>query len=111
MVAASVETLVIMAYARDLGMSLGGEVYTDSSAALEISERSGVGKVRHLRTQGLWSQEVRMTGRLAYYEVLGTKKPSGHLDEACPNPAAVQAPQDHPGGGPRSLCRDRARAD
>ena len=37
MVAASAETLAIMAYARDLGMTLGGEVYADSSAALGIS--------------------------------------------------------------------------
>ena len=37
MVAASAETLAIIAYATDLGISLGGEVYADSSAALGIS--------------------------------------------------------------------------
>ena len=65
MVAASAETMAIMAYARDLGMVMTAEVYTDSAAALGISQRAGIGKVRHLRTQGLWVQEVRVSGRLA----------------------------------------------
>ena len=85
MVAASAETLAIIAYARDLGMSLEGEVYTDSSAALGISQRAGIGKVRHLRTQGLWVQEVRVTGRLAYRKVLGTKNPADVLTKHVPS--------------------------
>ena len=75
MVAASAETLAIIAYAKDLGTQMGGEVYVDSSAALGISQRCGIGKVRHLRTQGLWVQEARLTGRLAYRKVLGAKNP------------------------------------
>jgi len=57
MVAASAETLAIIAYAADLGISLGGKVYADSSAALGITQRIGIGKVRHLRTQGCRRQE------------------------------------------------------
>ena len=53
MVAASAETLGIIAYAKDLGMKLSGEIYGDSNAALGIAQRMGFGKVRHLRTQGL----------------------------------------------------------
>ena len=49
MVAASAETLAIIAYASDLGMSIGGEVYADSSAALGITQRIGIGKVRRGR--------------------------------------------------------------
>ncbi len=79
MVAASAEALAIIAYAKDLGMTVNGEVYTDSSAALGISQRAGIGKVRHLRTQGLWVQETRMTGRLAYRKVLGSKNPADVL--------------------------------
>ena len=37
MVAASAETLATMAYAKDLGVAMGGEVFTDSSAVLGIS--------------------------------------------------------------------------
>ncbi len=79
MVAASAETLAIQSYARDLGMELQGEVYTDASAALGISQRAGLGKVRHLRTQGLWVQEARVAGRLSYKKILGTKNPADIL--------------------------------
>ena len=63
---------------------MGGEVFTDSAAALGISQRAGIGKVRHLRTQGLWVQEVRVSGRLAYRKVLGTKNPSDVLTKHVP---------------------------
>ena len=84
MVAASAETLAIIAYAADLGMSIGGEVYADSSAALGITQRIGIGKVRHLRTQGLWVQETRISGRLAYHKVLCTKNPADVLTKHVP---------------------------
>ena len=42
-----------------------GKIYADSSAALGISNRTCTDKVRHLRVQALWVQEVRSTGRLA----------------------------------------------
>ena len=84
MVAASAETLAIIAYAEDLGMVIGGEVYADSSAALGITQRIGIGKVRHLRTQGLWVQETRISGRLAYHKVLGTKNPADVLTKHVP---------------------------
>ena len=84
MVAASAESLAVIAYARDLGVDLGGEVYTDSAAALGITHRAGIGKVRHLRTQGLWVQEVRVAGRLHYKKVLGTKNPSDVLTKHVP---------------------------
>ena len=84
MVAASAESLAIIAYAEDLGTRMGGEVYVDSSAALGISQRCGIGKVRHLRTQGLWVQEARLTGRLAYRKVLGAKNPADVLTKHAP---------------------------
>ncbi len=84
MVAASAETLAIIAYSRDLGMEMAGEVLTDSNAALGISQRAGIGKVRHLRTQGLWVQEARVTGRLKYTKVLGTKNPADILTKHVP---------------------------
>ena len=64
MVAASAESLALIAYAKDLGVITTGEVHTDSSAAFGITKRCGIGKVRHLRTQGLWIQETSLTGRL-----------------------------------------------
>ena len=79
MVAASAETLALQAYANDLGIELGCELYCDSAAALGIAQRAGIGKVRHLRTQGLWIQEVRVSGRIAYKKVLGEKNPADLL--------------------------------
>ena len=84
MVAASAETLAVIAYAKDLGIGLTGEIYTDSSAALGISQRAGIGKVRHLRTQALWVQETRVTGRLSYKKVLGSKNPADILTKHVP---------------------------
>ena len=63
---------------------MSGEVFTDSAAALGITQRAGIGKVRHLRTQGLWVQEVRVSGRLQYRKVLGTKNPSDVLTKHVP---------------------------
>ena len=81
MVAASAETLALAAYARDLhvGLDLDCELYCDSAAALGIAQRAGVGKVRHVRTQGLWVQEVRISGRIIYKNVLGEKGPADLL--------------------------------
>ena len=67
------------AYGRDLGLELQCELYCDSSAALGIAQRAGIGKVRHLRTQGLWVQEVRVAGRITYKKVLGSKNPADLL--------------------------------
>ena len=75
-VAASAEALAAAAYARDVGMPLECELYCDSSAALGIAQRAGIGKVRHLRTQGLWVQEVRVSGRIVNKKILGTKNPA-----------------------------------
>ena len=35
--------------------------------------------MRHIRTQALWVQEVRATGRLSYKKVLGSRNPSDVL--------------------------------
>lgn len=84
MVAASAETLALAAYARDLGLVLECELYCDSAAALGIAQRAGIGKVRHLRTQGLWVQEVRVSGRIIYKKVLGEKNPADLLTKHMP---------------------------
>ena len=73
------ETLALVAYARDSGLDLDCELYCDSTAALGIAQRVGIGKVRHLRTQGLWVQEVRVSGRIVYKKVLGEKNPADVL--------------------------------
>jgi hypothetical protein len=84
MVAASAEALGVIGLCRDMGMKMEGEVYTDSSAALGITQRLGNGKVRHLRVQALWVQEVRCTRRLGYKKVLGSRNPADILTKHVP---------------------------
>ena len=79
MVAASAETLGLIGLCRDMGLRMEGEIYCDSSAALGIAQRLGTGKLRHVRIQALWVQEVRCTKRLRYRKVLGTKNPADAL--------------------------------
>ena len=85
MVAASSETLGIIGLLKDMGCDAIGEVYCDSSAALGIAQRQGSGKLRHVRTQALWVQEVRLEGRLGYKKVLGSRNPADALTKYMPS--------------------------
>ena len=84
MVMASAETLGLIALCLDMGVKVKGDVYVDSSAALGVAQRKGHGKVRHLRVQALWVQEVRCNKRLKYIKVLGTRNPSDILTKHVP---------------------------
>ena len=42
---------------KDFGQDMKGRVWTDSSAAIGICKRQGLGKLRHLDTQMLWVQQ------------------------------------------------------
>ena len=54
---------------RDFGLSVPVRVWTDSSAALGISTRSGFGKLQHLETRTLWVQEKVRTGAIQVRKV------------------------------------------
>ena len=90
MVAASAETIGVVALMADMGMTVEGEVFSDSSAALGIAQRQGMGKLRHVRTQALWVQEVRAEGRLKYRKVLGSRNPADALTKYMPSPLMDQ---------------------
>ena len=59
---------------RDLGMELPVRVWTDSSAAIGICSRQGLGKLRHLDTHTLWVQQAVRTKRIDLRKVPGEKK-------------------------------------
>jgi hypothetical protein len=90
MVAASAETLGVLALMRDMGQEVEGEVFADSTAALGIAQRQGMGKLRHVRTQALWVQEVRAEGRLGYKKVLGSRNPADALTKYMASPLMEQ---------------------
>ena len=64
---------------KDLGIDLPLCVWTDSSAAIGICSRQGLGKLRHLDTHTLWIQQAVRTERIDLKKVLGTENPADLL--------------------------------
>ena len=51
------ELLGFLSIARDLHVPFTGHLHSDSSAAIGITQRRGLGKIKHMHTQFLWVQE------------------------------------------------------
>ena len=64
---------------RDLGVSVGLRVWTDSSAAVGICSRQGLGKLRHLDTHTLWVQQAVRSRRVDLRKVAGEVNPADLL--------------------------------
>ncbi len=64
---------------RDLGVEAPLRVWTDSSAAIGICSRPGLGKMRHLDTHTLWIQQAVRTGRVDLRKVPGDQNPADLL--------------------------------
>jgi len=60
----------------DMGMKVKVRVWTDSSAALGICGRSGLGKLRHVQTHTLWVQERVRSGAIELRKVNGLVNPA-----------------------------------
>ena len=63
-------SLGLVSLAKDLDIQLQLEARTDATAAISICCRRGLGRIRHLSTADLWSQERVRSG-----EILLTKVP------------------------------------
>ena len=74
---------------RDLGRSADLCLRADSSAAIGICQRSGLGRVRHLAVAHLWIQEKIREAEFRLLKVLGTKNPTS---EAIRRPATAARP-------------------
>ncbi len=61
---------------RDLGHELPLRVWTDSSAALGICSRQGLGKLRHLDTHTLWVQQAVRAGQVDLRKIDGEVNPA-----------------------------------
>ena len=61
---------------QDLGMNVAVRVWTDSSAAMGICGRSGLGKLRHVQTHTLWVQERVKSGAIELRKVNGLVNPA-----------------------------------
>ena len=78
------QTLGIVSMTRDLGEALKAVVKSDSSAALAISQRVGLGKVRHLEVQYLWIQERHSNKQIDLRKVKGEQNPADMLTKGVP---------------------------
>jgi hypothetical protein len=78
------EALGVQSVARDLGVELEPEVHADSSAAIGICRRSGIGKVRHLAVAQLWVQDLVRSKACRLHKVLGTENPADLLTKPLP---------------------------
>ena len=78
--------LGIQAIAKDLGIELGIRLRSDATAALGMSRRLGIGKVRHLDTSLLWIQQKVRNKDLELDKIPGGENPADlltkHLDRA-----------------------------
>ena len=69
----------------DLEIQLPVRAWTDSSAALGIASRSGLGKIRHLETHTLWLQEKVRTGAIEVKKVRGEVNPADLFTKHLPS--------------------------
>ena len=75
-VKAAVQGIGLQSVARDLGEEVTMELCTDSSAALGVCNRKGLGKVRHLDTNLLWVQDKIKSKSLVITKIYGEKNPA-----------------------------------
>ena len=73
------QALGVQAHAADMEWNLQPRVQSDATAAIGISKRRGLGKIRHLHTCDLWIQEQTKTERVRLEEILSTENPADIL--------------------------------
>ena len=71
--------LGLQSIARDLGIHLPLVLMSDATAAIGISRRRGLSKVRHLATADLWMQDRIRKGDFDLQKILGADNPSDML--------------------------------
>jgi hypothetical protein len=69
----------------DFGYSLPCRVWTDSSAAMGIVGRQGLGKLRHIDTHSLWVQQAARSGRIEVRKVRGEDNPADLFTKHLPS--------------------------
>lgn len=73
-----------------MGWSLELRLWVDSSTAVAVATRSGLGKIRHLEVKFLWLQEAVRAKRLSGQKVKGLASPADVLTK--PHSAAEVSP-------------------
>ena len=73
----------------DLGLKISLRLHSDSTAALGVCRRRGLGRIRHLAVADLWLQDKVRTGELSLHNVLGKDTPADILTK-CIDPNTLQ---------------------
>ena len=76
MVKGAAEGLGVQSLAWDMGLHIDLAIHADSSAAIGICRRSGIGRVRHLAVGQLWVQERIRQGTFTLHKVRGECNPA-----------------------------------
>ena len=63
---------------------MNGRVHSDASAAIGIINRTGVGRLRHVRTQYLWLQDKVRSNELVVKKVAGEENPADLMTKNVP---------------------------
>ena len=69
------EALGLQSLASDMGIDAPVQIKTDSSAAIGICTRTGIGRVRHLATGQLWVQEKIRNRSMRLFKHPGADNP------------------------------------
>ena len=77
----------VASMARDFGEILKIELRADSSAAIGIAYRQGLGKVRHLDVQQLWVQQRVLNKELKLLKVMGVDNIADMMTKYLPSDA------------------------
>jgi len=72
----------MMSLGADFDMSFHAKVSCDASAAIGMVNRTGAGKLRHIRVQYLWIQDVVRSGQIQVAKVPGTENPADLLTKS-----------------------------
>ena len=78
------QTVGLISIAKDFGMHLSAVVFTDSTAALGIVHREGLGRTRHIQCQYLWLQEKTKSKELRVDKVCTKINPADLLTKYLP---------------------------
>ena len=90
----------LQAMADDLGMFMGINLHTDSSAAKGIVARKGLGKTRHISVVYLWLQDKAAKDEIRVKKIPGAENPSDLMTKYLSEAVMEKHRQ-------RMLCEDR----
>ena len=89
--AGTAQAIGLQSLAADMSWSLKIRVHSDATAAIGISKRRGLGKVRHLHTSDLWIQDKVKKEEVDLVKILGAENPADaftkYLDQQVMNKA------------------------